>query len=230
MCYNPLYSMTDPTRRNEYPAQALHPQEHMFVCAVPPMRRELFQKNGLKDLRYILPITSPLERALSLPPTISIPEGEFVRKQEFHVTLLGFSTRALLEEAALEAALEGRDLPEEINQILSEIDFSFTLSEEGMMLIHNLDYDPEAVRTRMGKAAFESESTVIVGMHMPGIVLFYERMRTLGIELGHPVAHVTLYIRQNGDATGLGIGITDLDGQLAGHVFPHITMKRTELS
>ncbi len=200
-----------------------------LLCQVPKTRRELVQDGSAKDGTYILPITTQVEQLFNLPPTISIEGEVFERKKEFHVTLLGFGTRQRLKKRIEEEAEAGQNLVQEINAILSGVDFSFSPSQTGVALIQNLDYDQEAVIAQTGRAAFESESTIVLGIDMPGLAEFYERMRTLGLELGRPAAHVTLYLKQNGSGTGLGIAITDFQAQLAGTVFPHITAKKIQL-
>jgi hypothetical protein len=200
-----------------------------LLCQIPASRRELVQDGSAKDGTYILPITAQLEGLFNLPPTVSIEGEEFARKKEFHVTLLGFGTRQLLKKRIDEEAEAGQNLVQEINAILSGMDFSFSPSSAGATLIQNLDYDQEAVISQTGRAAFESESTIVLGIDMPGLAEFYERMRGLGLELGRPAAHVTLYLKQNGVATGLGIAITDFQAQLAGTAFPQITAQKIEL-
>ena len=200
-----------------------------LLCQVPKTRREIVQDGSAKDGTYILPITAQVERLFNLPPTILIEGEVFERKKEFHVTLLGFGTRERLKKRIEEEAEAGQNLVQEINAILSGIDFSFSPSLTGVALVQNLDYDQEAVIAQTGRAAFESESTVVLGIDMPGLAEFYERMRALGLELGCPAAHVTLYLKQNGGATGLGIAITDFQAQIAGTAFPQITAKKIQL-
>lgn len=208
---------------------AAESEPKQLLCQVPKTRREIVQDGSAKDGTYILPITAQVERLFNLPPTILIEGEVFERKNEFHVTLLGFGTRQRLNKRIEEEAEAGQNLVQEINAILSGIDFSFSPSSTGAALIQNLDYDQQAVIAQTGRAAFESESTIVLGIDMPGLSEFYERMRTLGLELGRPAAHVTLYLKQNGNATGLGIAITDFQAQLAGTAFPRITAKKIQL-
>jgi hypothetical protein len=70
----------------------------------------------------------------------------------------------------------------------------------------------------------------MIPLDMPGLREFVERMKDeLGIDLGRAEAHVTLYIKDNGDVTGLGIGLYDISKQAAGIMDPHITIEPIQL-
>lgn len=182
----------------------------------------MVKDGSAKDCTYIIPITEQIEKVLSLPETVSLPEGKFIRKKEFHASAMGFGTREHIGEKIKEAGAQGIDLVSKINGILSDINFSFTVDPHSIKLIHNLEYDRDAVINKTGQAAFESECSIVVDIDMPGMAELYRRMRGLGIELGKPSAHITLYIKDNGPATGLGIAITDFEKQNRGEKFSHI--------
>jgi len=186
-----------------------------------PEAREL---NNLNT--YIILVTEAIEKALPIKERLVLPEGEFLRKKEFHVTALGFGTKDEIKEMVEATSERGENLIQKINEILSAIDFSFTIDLNSVRFVHNKDYDANAVLTKTGRAAFESEYTITIDVNMPGMNEFYDRMREeVGLDLGQPATHVTLYIKQNGPATGMGIAITDLEGQIRGDVLPRIECK-----
>lgn len=213
--------MANPDQPNGLPpAEAGNSRK--IEIALPKEKRKIAMQGSPKEYTYIIPVTEYIQKALSLPEWFTLDEGEFERKSEFHVTALGFSSREKIREKVAKAQTRGENLLEKIDAALSDTDFSFTIDATSAKVIHNLEYDPEAVRTQTGKAAFESEYTIIVDVEMPGMRAFYDRMMDVGIDLGERATHITLFIKQNGEATGLGIGITDFEGQVAGIAFPHI--------
>jgi hypothetical protein len=108
-----------------------------------------------KEYCYILPVTEALERVLpSLEASKVLPMGNFLRKKEFHVTLLGFGTKDQIRQKVEEGAVRGVDIKAAINHLLSTIDFSFDVELQSTKLIYNLQYSPEAIRTGQGRAAF----------------------------------------------------------------------------
>ena len=193
---------------------------------IGPSERKINMGEGWNDFTYILPVTEALNRVLQLRDEIRLSEGIFLRKNELHITLLGLGTKELIRTEFEKKAEQGVDIMVAINKMLSELDFSFDLDLNSVKMVHNLDYDPEAVRTKKGRAAFESEDTVIMDVNMPGLKILCDRFqKELGIDLGTPASHITLYIKDNGDATGLGIGIHDLAKQIKGEIHPHIELK-----
>ncbi len=194
-----------------------------LVVSVPPESRRLIEEGGKKDLTYILPVTPAIERALALRTTVVLPEGSFQRKKEFHVTAIGFDGAELVRAVAAERGGDQAAVTGRINELLSETDFSFEIDPTSAKVVTNLEYDADAVRSKVGRKQHTSEKSVVMDVHMPGMVAFYDKLRAeLGIDLGHPAAHVTLYVKDNGDATGLGIGIKDYEAQLRGDVYPKI--------
>ncbi len=189
---------------------------------LPPKHRELSMSGDAKDFTYIIPISEALEDILPMKESITLNEGEFLKKKEFHVTALGFGTKDMIKEQVEVVSKRGEDLVQKINEILSQINFSFKVDLNSIKLIHNNNYDREAVIKKTGRAAFESEYTITIDIEMPGMIEYYNRMREIGIDLGQPATHVTLCIKQNGEATGLGIAITDFDEQVQGNTFPYI--------
>lgn len=201
---------------------------------VEKTRREVIHTGSPKDFTYIIPITKYIDdflqkKSLKLPDQCALPEGQFQRKKEFHVTAFGFGTKKLVETKINEAKERGEDLLSQINDILSETDFSFSCNPETLKVVHNKEYDSKSVVSQNGKAAYESEYTIVMDIEMPGMKHFFDRMQELGISLGVPATHVTLYIKQNGEATGLGIAITAYERQLKGEVFPHIETREIAL-
>lgn len=198
---------------------------------IPPAPREMVGPGTPKEFCYILPITKELEHVFpTIDSTKILPMGTFLRKKEFHVTLLGFGTREQIRQKIEEGAARGLDVKKAINDLLSTIDFSFDVEVGSTQLVHNLQYSPEAIRTGQGRAAFESEYTIIISLEMPGLREFVRRMREdLSIDLGRAEAHVTLYIKDNGEVTGLGIGLYDIAKQVAGVMDPHITIEAIQL-
>lgn len=73
----------------------------------------------------------------------------------------------------IELAAIVRDLAQEINRMISDIDFGFSLRSNGAMLVKIFDYDPEDVITQQGRAAYESEVTSIIGINTPGVAEFF---------------------------------------------------------
>lgn len=209
-------------------------QESMqLYIDLPAQERTLREDNVITDHTYIIMLGEKIREKLDLPESINLPEGEFKIKNEFHVTALGFDTaKDIMERSQAE---NGPEFRAEVNKALSEIDFSFNLNIDSLKVIHNLQYDPHAVirqkenpKNPPEQGAFESEYTVVVDVDMPGMDLFYARMRDLGVELGSPATHVTLYIKQqrlNPHATGLGINMRDMQAQLQGEKFPKISMR-----
>ncbi|MBT4917287.1 hypothetical protein HN709_03685 [Candidatus Peregrinibacteria bacterium] len=180
---------------------------------LPLQERSINLDGDYQDYTYIIPI--PLEQIrdkLNLPEIVNLEEGAFNRKNEFHVTVLGFHTQELIRQKIAETKSPQQSVTE-INKALSEIDFSFTLLPESLKLVRNLQYNPSAVRNRQGAEQYESEYTIAIDVDMPGMQEFYQKMGRLGIDLGAPCTHITLYIKGNGDATGFGIAMTDLAKQ-----------------
>ncbi|MDO8593619.1 MAG: hypothetical protein Q7R59_01825 [bacterium] len=187
---------------------------------MPPAERRFNQET----FTYILNVTQPLEAtfekaSIVLPDTLEARSaaGEDItlkRKKEFHLTCVGFSHRGIMEEAAMRYA-DGREaFCRRVSELLSGIDFSFAVDMSTVRLIQNLEYDPEAVRERK---SYESANTIIVDVETTGIQEFYRCMKEeLGVDLGTSAAHATLYIQDNGDATGLGIGIKNIEEQQKG--------------
>lgn len=194
---------------------------------IPITTREMVGPGTPKEYCYILPVTESLEYVLpSLEPVKELPMGIFLRKKELHVTLLGFGTRDLIRQKIKEGQMRGIDVRTAINTLLSTINFSFEVALGSTQLVHNLQYSPEAIRTGQGRAAFESEYTIIISLEMPGLHEFVQRMRDeLGIEIGRAEAHVTLYIKDNGEVSGLGIGLYNIEKQVAGLMEPYITVE-----
>ena len=196
------------------------PAPKFLEVLMPPAEREF----NSETFTYILNVTKPFEDAL-LQEGIVLADmleahsaaGETImlnRKKEFHLTCVSFSHREIMEEAAVRYAGGREEFCRRVSELLSEVDFSFTVDMSKIRLIQNLEYDPEAVRE--GRS-YESKNTVVVDVETTGIQEFYRRMKeTLGIDLGTSVAHVTLYIQGNGDATGLGIGIRNIEEQQKG--------------
>jgi len=205
--------------------------EKDLYVALPPTERKLSN-----FFTYIVPIPSaPLEKVIPVRNQISLPEGEFLRKKEFHITALGFWTSELLERAiefSNDDEQEKVKLSEKINTLLSQADFSFTIDPNSIKLVHNKEYDSEAVLNKKGKKQYESEYTIIVDVKMPGMDELYGKLNELNLDLDlwKPATHITLYIKQNDEATGYGIGITDFAWQVEGKAFPAIEYKPLSLS
>lgn len=192
--------------------QEMTPRE--IHVSIPPAERRIVQDGSAKDCTYILPVTDGLEQVLRVRPTLELPQGQFKRKKEFHATAIGFGKREEVRLAIERLNMEGKDGIRIVNDLLSSIDFSFDIIPADTKLIVNRKYDPPGVRAG---TSFESEASVVVHVRMPGMEEFYSRLREeAGVDLGVPVSHVTLYIKENGDATGLGIGLYDLAAQTSG--------------
>lgn len=206
-------------------------QQHILHMQLPPQERALRNDGAITDHTYIIMLGEKIREQIYLPQTIQLPEGTFQVKDEFHVTALNFGKTA--EEIMQRSQAEdGNEFRAAINKALSEIDFSFDLDLSTLRIIHNLDYDSELVvgqrtnpQTPPAQGAFESEYTITVDVVMPGMQEFYNRMRDLGVELGEPSTHVTLYIKEqleNDEAKGMGIALNNFEQQLIGEAFPHI--------
>ncbi len=196
---------------------------------VPPAPRGLIRDGGAKDYTYILPVTAAIERVMNMRTKLSLPEGEFNRKKEFHVTVAGFGAVDAIRTAI--AGEHGTGVAVAFDRLLSETDFSFEIDPESAKVITNIDYDPAAIRSGEGRARFESQATVAMDVRMPGMAALYDKMRAeLGIDLGKPASHITLYIKDNADATGLGIAVTNYAAQLRGEAFPRIESRPIEKS
>ena len=191
-----------------------------FEVLIPPAERRF----NSETFTYILNVTEPLKIALEnagivLPDTLKVRSAAVEditlnRKMEFHLTCVSFSHREMMREAATQYADGVEAFCRHVSELLSALDFSFTVDMSNIRLIHNLEYDPNAVRDGQ---SYESENTIIVDIETTGIQEFYRRMKdSLGVDLGTSAAHATLYIQDNDDATGLGIGIRNLVEQQKG--------------
>lgn len=217
--------MSETPNLNQEGVQTINPLEVL----IPPSERQF----NSETFTYILNVTEPLEIAFEnagivLPDTFTVRSSAvgnitLNRKKEFHLTCIGFSHRGIMEEAAARYA-DGREaFCNQVSELLSEVDFSFTVNPSKIRLIQNLEYSPDAVRAG---ESYESANTIIVDVETAGIQEFYRHMKEeLDVDLGTSVAHVTLYIQDNGDATGLGIGIRNIKEQQKGasEYGPHIT-------
>lgn len=190
---------------------------------LPSSPRALVQEGSFKDYSYILPIDSNiLVDTASLPESLILDSGTFFRKYEFHLTILGFHTAELIKN--YNDAHPHAHIIDSINSVLLSTDFSFTLLPDTLQLVTNLDYSAQAVRSHVGPKQFESEQTIIIAIACPGYNKFFASLQRLGIHIPSSSPHLTLYIKDNQDATGLGIAISDLHSQLRGETFPHISV------
>ena len=209
-----------------------HDVSSLLRVEVPPAPRGLIRDGGTKDYTYILPVTAAIERVLNMRSKLSLQEGAFNRKKEFHVTVAGFGAVDAIRTTI--AGERGEEVAAAFDRLLSETDFSFEIDPESAKIVTNLDYDADAIRSGAGRARFESQATVAMDVRMPGMAALYDKLRAeLGIDLGKPATHITLFIKDNADVTGLGIAITNYDAQLRGEAFPRIESRpidRKELS
>lgn len=179
-----------------------------------PKRERSLTRGGSKDCSYIVDLTEGLEGAVSLPETAWAEGQKFHKKKEFHSTAIGFNqARALkkiIKSFNKDPQLE-HDFVTRVNEILSDIDFSFDLNLKDAKYVRSLNYDSEAVKNG---GSFTSEATIIVDIRMPGVEELYDRInKEFGIDMGSPNPHITLYIKDQEDpeTVGLGIGLNNLE-------------------